>query len=152
MRLPQQFHSSVSLPSKTLQIFDHRDSGVRFVRKWRLYPWGLIRHTSSNIANHLKTFFCICSHMPFACHVSLYRLFSCIRTTNVLQLFLPLLFRGFLCFQRNLPVLSICLLATQTAPLHEPILYALSKLVPEFINRSRFGVSMSVSPSSRIVS
>ena len=42
--------------------------------------------------------------------------------------------------------MSICRLATHTAPLHEPMLYARVKVVPRFINRSRLGVSISVSP------
>ena len=54
--------------------------------------------------------------------------------------------------QTNRPVLSMVRDATHTAPVQEPMLYALVNVTPLRASRSRLGVFTSVSPSAWIVS
>ena len=106
-----------------------RTPWIFFTGKGLLYPSGVVRHSTANITNHIKTFFCICSNMPFAGHVSFVMTFFKY-SDHHLPAFLSFsaFFDASSASQMNLPVLSMCLLATQTAPLQEPMLYARKNL------------------------
>ena len=54
--------------------------------------------------------------------------------------------------QRERPVISMVRLGRQTAPIMEPMQYALLKVNPRATNRSRFGVWISELPNAPIVS